>query len=99
MPNEHDSFPLANAIASLRAEINEAARRAQALPSAERFKIKEVEVELTVAAEASKEGGAEVNWCIFKATAGLAAKDTVTHKVKFTLHMPLTEVGSDTKTR
>jgi len=98
MADKGDCVALADAIASLREQIREAAERARHLPKKERFRITEVEVELTVVAEDSVRAGAHVGWWVFKAGADLAAKDIVTHKVKLKLDVGDIEVGSDTQT-
>jgi Trypsin-co-occurring domain 2 len=54
---------------------------------------------LTVVAEDSASGGAQVGWWIFKAKADVSAKDVTTHKVKLTLNTGDIEVGSSTTTR
>jgi hypothetical protein len=97
--DESEYFPLADAIAGLRKQIRQAAERARDLPDHERFRITEVEVELTVVAEDSVRGGGEVGWWVFKAKADVSAKDTITHKVKLKLDVGSVEVGSSFKTR
>jgi hypothetical protein len=93
-----DAIPLTEAIAALRQQIRTAAEQAAKLPPNERFRVTGVELELTVAAEDSATGGAEVGWWIFKAKADIAAKDAVTHKVKLILNVGDVEVGSATNT-
>jgi hypothetical protein len=98
MATKTDLVPLADAIAGLRTQIRAAAMRALALPAKERFHITEAELELTVVAEDSFEGGGEVGWWVFKAKAAVSAKDAVTHKVRLTLNIGDVEVGSTTET-
>ena len=50
-------------------------------------------------AENATSAGGEVGWWVFKARADVAAKDSVTHKVKLTLNVGDIEVASDTSTR
>jgi hypothetical protein len=85
---------LADAIAALRSEIRIAAVRAQSLQANERYRIVEAQVELTVVAEDSADGSAEVGWWILKAKAGVAAKDSITHKVCLKIDVGDVEVGS-----
>lgn len=98
MPEKSDVFKLADAINSLRNEVRRAAERASKLPKAERFRITEAQIELTVGAEDSADAGGEVGWFIFKANAKIAAKDTVTHKLSLKLDLGAVEVGSETTT-
>jgi len=93
MANEN-RVSLADAIAALRSEIRIAAARAQSLPESERYKITEAQIELTVVAEDSADGSAEVGWWILKAKAGVAAKDSITHKVCLKIGLGDVEVGS-----
>jgi hypothetical protein len=51
-----------------------------------------------VAAEDTTSVGGEVGWWIFKATAGAAAKDAFTHKVKLTLNVGDIEVAAPRRT-
>ena len=97
--NENELFSLERAIAGLRHQIRTAAKRALELPAEERFRITEAEVELTVVAEDSVDGGADVGWWIFKAKANVSAKDVITHKVRLKLDLGKVEVSSDFKTR
>jgi len=101
MANNNGLLPLAEAIAGLRAQIRAAAKRAQNVPAEERFRITEVELELTIVAEDSLEGSAGASWWVFKATANVAAKDVVTHKVRLKLEIGDRDlkVGSDIETR
>jgi hypothetical protein len=99
MADKRDYVALTDAIASLREQIREAAERARHLPEKERFRITEVELELTVAAEDSGKVGAGVGWFVFKASADISAKDTVTHKVKLKLDVGSIEVGSTIETK
>jgi hypothetical protein len=88
-----DRVPLKTAIDALRRQIKEAAVAAQGLGKDElRFRIKTAELELTVVAEDTIGGGAEVGWWIFKARADASAKDAITHKVKLTLDVGDIEV-------
>ena len=93
-----DAVPLTAAIAALRKEIRAAAEQAADLPSGERFRITNVELELTVVAEDSVTGGAEVGWWVFKGKAEASAKDAVTHKVKLTLNVGDIEVSAKKRT-
>ena len=99
MSEESQLVPLADAIAGLRRQIRAAADRALSLPKAERFRITEAEIELTVVAEDAVDGGVEVGWWIFKAKANVSAKDVVTHKVCLKLDVGSVEVASDVQTR
>jgi hypothetical protein len=99
MPDQLDRVPLADAIASLRKQIREAASRAQGLAAGEpRFRIEKAEIELTVVAEDSATAGGEVGWWVFKAKAGITAKDATTNKVKLTLNLGDIEVAGDQPT-
>jgi hypothetical protein len=98
MSYQLDRVPLADAITGLRQQVREAARRAEAVPKNERFRIEKAEIELTVVAEDSTTAGGEVGWWVFKAKAGVAAKDTATHKVKLTLNLGDVEVSATRKT-
>lgn len=93
-----DVVPLTDAIAALRTQIRAAAAQAANLPPEERFRITNVELELTVVAEDSATAGGEVGWWVFKAKAEVAAKDAITHKVKLTLNVGDVEVGAKTRT-
>lgn len=98
MIQDNGKVALADAIASLRSQIREAAARAATLPRNERFRITEVEVELTIAAEGAVKGGAEVGWWVFKAGGETSSRQELTHKVKFKLDVGAVEVSSDIKT-
>lgn len=89
---------LADAIAGLRSQIRTAAARAAELPANERFRITEVEIELTVVAEGEVKAGGEVGWWVFKASADVSAREAVTHKVKLKLDIGHVEVGSTATT-
>jgi hypothetical protein len=94
-----DRVSLTSAIAGLRRQVIEAAEQAQGLgPNELRFRITDVELELTVVAEDSTRAGGEVGWWVFKAHANVAAKDAVTHKVKLTLNVGDIEVESERRT-
>jgi hypothetical protein len=100
MSGDLDRVPLKVAIAGLRQQIQEAAQQAEALQPGElKFRITEIELELTVAAEDSATTGGELGWWIFKARADVAAKDIATHKVKLKLDVEDIEVGSSHRTR
>ncbi|MGF6743907.1 trypco2 family protein [Paraburkholderia atlantica] len=90
---------LADAIAALRSEIRSAAARAQSLPENERYAITEAQIELTVVADDSAEGSVEVGWWILKAKAGIAAKDSITHKVCLKIDVGDVKVGSGQRTQ
>src|SRR4051794_5716074 len=99
MADELDRVPLTSAIAGLRKQIMDAAEQAQGLgPHEPRFRITNVELELTVVAEDTTSAGGEVGWWIFKAKADVAAKDAVTHKVKLTLNVGDIEVSAGRRT-
>ena len=99
MAHDLDRVPLTTAIDALRRQIGDAAKKAQGLgPDEPRFRITNVELELTVVAEDSTTAGAEVGWWIFKGKAEAAAKDAVTHKVKLTLNVGDIQVDSTTTT-
>ena len=90
---DQDRVTLTSAIASLRHQIRTAAEQAQKLgPNEPRFRITNVELELTVVAEDTTSAGGEIGWWIFKARADAAAKDSITHKVKLTLNVGDIEV-------
>jgi hypothetical protein len=95
MPKDLDRVSLKSAIDSLRVQIMEAAEQALGLePNEPKFRIEKAELELTVVAEDTTEGGVEVGWWIFKGNAKLAEKDAITHKVKLILNMDDILVGS-----
>jgi hypothetical protein len=96
--SDADLISLTDAIAGLRDQIREAAKKALALPPQQRFRIVEAELELTVVAEGKTDAGAEVGWWIFKARANVSAKDAITHKVRLKLNVGDVEVASDTQT-
>jgi len=98
MADSTNLIPLTAAIAGLRDQIRQAAARAQELPAEQRFRIVEAEIELTVVAEDSATAGAEAGWWIFKAKAGVSAKDAITHKVRLKLNLGDVEVASSTRT-
>lgn len=89
-----DRVSLADAIAALRSQIRTAAAQAQSLPRGERYRISEAQIELTVVAEDSADGSAEVGWWILKGKAGITAKDSITHKVSLKIDVGGAEVGS-----
>jgi hypothetical protein len=97
-PIEEDAVPLTEAIAGLRRQLRVAAAQASKLPAEERFRVTEVELELTVVAERTKSGGGEVGWWVFKAKAEAAAKSALTHKVRLKLNVNDVEVGSQADT-
>jgi hypothetical protein len=100
MPDDLDRVPLKVAVEGLRQQIQDAAQQAQTLrPGQLKFRVKEIELELTVVAEDSATAGGEVGWWIFKAKANVGAKDVTTHKVKLTLNVQDIEVGSLERTR
>jgi hypothetical protein len=95
-----EKVPLRDALTALRRQLKLAAEDAQKLGADDvRFRVSEIELELTVVAEDSTTAGAEVGWWIFKGNAGIAAKDAVTHKVKLNLNVGDLEVASETETR
>jgi len=94
MADDQNRVSLADAIAALRSQIRIAAARAQSLPAGERYRITEAQIELTVVAEDSADGSAEVGWWILKAKAGITAKDSITHKVCLKISLGDVEVGS-----
>jgi hypothetical protein len=98
MPGDLDRVSLKDAIAALRRQIREAAEAAEGLaPNQPRFRLAKAELELTVVAEDTTEGGVEVGWWIFKGNAKLGAKDAVTHKVKLELNLHDVVVGAGTQ--
>jgi len=99
MADKVERVPLVDAITALRKEIRSAADQAQALDPKERFRITEAELELTVVAEDTVGGGAEIGWWVIKAKAEASAKDATTHKVRLKLNLGDVEVGSSLKTR
>jgi hypothetical protein len=100
MSDTSDRISLKAAIAGLRDQLRAAASEAQHLgPGESKFRIRSVELELTVAAEDSVGMGAEVGWWVFKAKADIGNKDIITHKVKLTLDVGDIEVSSKTRTR
>ena len=98
MGNSSERIRLADAIMGLRQEIRTAAERAQALDPAQRFKITEAELELTIVAEDSVGAEGEIGWWVLKIKAQAAAKDVTTQKVRLKLDLGKIEVGSTTKT-
>jgi hypothetical protein len=98
MADDQNRVSLADAIAALRSEIRIAAARAQPLAPSERYRITEAQIELTVVAEDSADGSAEVGWWILKAKAGITAKNSITHKVCLKIDVGDVEVGSEQKT-
>ncbi len=99
MSDDLNRISLKAAIGGLRQQIKEAAQQAQGLaPGETKFRITEVELELTVVAEDSTTAGGEVGWWIFKAKADVGAKDVTTHKVKLTLNVGDIPVGSSDTT-
>jgi Trypsin-co-occurring domain 2 len=95
MSQDLDRIPLTSAIDALRRQIKEAAEKAEGLGENEiKFRITTAELELTVVAEDTVAGGAEVGWWIFKAKADVSAKDANTHKVKLTLDLGDVRVGA-----
>lgn len=94
MSANSEMVSLADAIASLRREIKLASQSAAALDPKDRYRIGEAQIELTVVADDSTEGGVEVGWWVLKAKAGISSKDSVTQKVILKLHVGDVEVGS-----
>jgi hypothetical protein len=99
MSDHADRVRLADAIMGLRKEVRTAAERAQALDTKERFRITEVELELTIVAEDSIGAEAELGWWVLKAKAQGTAKDTNTQRVRLKLDLGKVEVGSAEKTK
>ena len=99
MTQPDDRIPLTEAIALLRKEIRSASESAQTLDAKDRFRITEVELELTIVAEDTIGGSGEVGWWILKAKAEATAKDAITHKVRLRLNLGDVEVGSPVTTR
>ena len=91
---ESDRVPLSEAITALRIAIRDSAKRAEALDPSERFKITEVEIEITAVAEDIVEGGGEIGWWVFKANAKASVKEGTTHIVRLKLNVGDVEVGS-----
>jgi hypothetical protein len=91
-----DRVELSTAIQQLRREVEKAAETAK--KEKLKFTLESIDLELTVVAEDGVEGGAEVGWWIFKAKAGVSAKDSTTHKVTLKLTAPDIQVGSSRKT-
>lgn len=97
---DSDRISLAVAIDSLRQQIIEAADKAKRLdPTKPRFRITEVELELTVVAEDSGTVGTEVGWWILKGGAEATQKDSVSHRVKLILDVGPIDVGAERNTR
>jgi hypothetical protein len=99
MSDHNDRIRLADAITGLRREIRVASERALALGAEERFKITEVELELTIVAEDEIEAGVELGWWVLKAKAQGSAKDVNTQKVRLKLNVGDVEVGSAQRTK
>jgi len=93
-----DAVPLTDAIAALRKQIRDAAAQAASLPADQRFRITDVELELTVVAEDAIGTGGEVGWWIFKGKVDASAKDVITHKVKLTMNVGDVEVSGSNDT-
>jgi Trypsin-co-occurring domain 2 len=94
-----DRVSLTTAIAALRQDLKKAAEQAEGLnPGEVRFRITNVELELTVAAEDTDTLGGELGWWVFKAKADVTAKDAITHKVKLTLNVGDLMVASSKET-
>ncbi len=99
MTKDLNRVSLTSAIGELRRQIVEAAKHAHGIgPGEPRFRITDVELELTVVAEDSTTAGGEVGWWILKGRTDLAVKDVVTHKVKLTLNVGDIEVAATSRT-
>lgn len=97
---DRDRISLVVAIDSLRKQIIEAADKAKRLdPTKPRFRITQVELELTVVAEDSGTVGAEVGWWILKGNAKATQQDSVSQRVKLTLDVGAIDVGAERNTR
>lgn len=95
--DNQERVSLADAIAALRSEIRSAAAQARSLPEDEHYTITEAQIELTVVADDSADGSVEVGWWILKAKAGIAAKDSITHRVCLKIDVGDVKVGSGQK--
>lgn len=93
-----DRITLEDAIADLRKQLASATAAAPK-DKAARFRITEVELELSVVADDSASGGGEVGWWILKARADLAVKHSLSHKIRLKLDVGQREVGDQTETR
>jgi len=93
-----DRITLQDAIADLRKQLAEAAAAAPK-DKAARFRVTDVELELTVVADDSASGGGEVGWWVLKAKADLSAKHSLSHKIRLKLDVGQQEVGDQTETR
>jgi hypothetical protein len=91
-----DRIELKDAIADLRRQIKAAVEQAKGEQL--KFTLDSIELELSVVAEDSAEGSAEVGWWIFKASAGASIKDGATHTVKLILKADNVQVSSPTAT-
>ena len=100
MSDDLNRLSLKDAINGLRRQIKEAAQQAQGLAPGEiKFRITQVELELTVVAEDSTTAGGEVGWWVFKAKADVGAKDATTHKLKLNLDVGDIAIGTNTLTK
>lgn len=93
-----DRITLQDAIADLRKQLADAAAAAPK-DNAARFRVTDVELELSVIADDSASGGGEVGWWILKAKADLAEKNSISHKIRLRLDVGQPQVGDVTKTR
>lgn len=79
----HDAVELADMIEQLRRELSRAAWAGES--SDLRFRAEQVELELTVAVERSREPGVKVRFWVFDANATARTAGMVTQRIKLTL--------------
>ena len=93
-----DRITLQDAIADLRKQLAAAAAAAPK-DNAARFRVTDVELELSVVADDSATGSGEVGWWVLKAKAELSEKHSLAHKIRPRLDVGQQEVGDQTETR
>lgn len=88
-----DGLGLADMVAALRAELEDAQRRARG--EALRFGIADVEVEATVQITRNAAGRAGVQFWVVQAGGELARGNATTHRIKLSLKVPDTTLIAD----
>lgn len=94
MSSSQDRISLTDAIASLREEITAAQARAQSLEPDQRYRITEVDLELSVVLEDSAQATGEIGWWVLKASASGAQATTLSQKVHLKLDIGQVSVSS-----